>query len=388
MGQPGEVLLHGIVDEGSGEGASNLWHVSTGRHSNRVGHTVHHMARDIRLGYNSGYWGSGPPAGVTEAILEAERLGFDSMWTAEAYGSDALTPLAWWGSQTSTIRLGTGIVQMSARTPAATAMAAMTLDHLSDGRFILGVGASGPQVVEGWYGQEYPKPLARTREYVQIVRDIVRRETPIDFHGEFFDMPNRAGTGLGKPLKSTIHPRRKEIPIFLGAEGPKNVALAGEICDGWLPLFFSPKDDAFYRERLAEGFAKSGDPTKADRFEVASTVYIIPGDDPEACADWVRPFLALYAGGMGARGANFHFEVFARMGWEDVALKVQDLYLAGKKQEAAAAIPLAMVEDVALVGPPDKIKAELEQWKETCITTFLVGGPKEVLAGYAELILG
>jgi len=346
------------------------------------------MARDIQLGYNSGYWGSGPPAGALDAIKEAERLGFTSAWTAEAYGSDALTPLAWWGAHTESIRLGTAIVQMSARTPAATAMAAMTMDHLSNGRFILGLGASGPQVVEGWYGQPYPKPLARTREYVQIVREIIRREAPIDHHGEFYDRPYKDGTGLGKPLKSTIHPRRKEIPIFLGAEGPKNVALAAEICDGWLPLFFSPKDDAHYRKCLAEGFAAAGDPGKADRFEVASTVYIIPGDDAEKCADFVRPFVALYAGGMGARGANFHFEVFARMGWEDVALKVQDLYLQGKKAEAAASIPLAMVEDVALVGPPAKIKDEMARWKETCITTFLVGGPKEVLPLYAETILG
>ena len=314
------------------------------------------MARDIQLGYNSGYWGSGPPEGALEAIQEAERLGFTSAWTAEAYGSDALTPLAWWGAHTESIRLGTGIVQMSARTPAATAMAA--------------------------------KPLARTREYVEIVRQIVRRDAPVDFHGEFYDRPFKAGTGLGKPLKSTIHPLRKEIPIFLGAEGPKNVALSAEICDGWLPLFFSPKEDDFYRRCLAEGFAKADDPTKADRFEVASTVYIIPGDDAEKCVDFVRPFLALYAGGMGARGANFHFEVFARMGYEDVALKVQELYLAGKKQEAAASIPLAMVEDVALVGPPDKIRGELAQWKETCITTFMVGGPKQMLPLYADLILG
>lgn len=357
------------------------------------------MARDLQLGYNSGYWGSGPPAGALDAIKEAERLGFTSAWTAEAYGSDALTPLAWWGAHTESIRLGTGIVQMSARTPAATAMAAMTMDHLSGGRFILGLGASGPQVVEGWYGQPYPRPLARTREYVEIVREIVRREAPVDFHGEFYDMPygavqdhgaveGHAGSGLGKPLKSTIHPLRKEIPIFLGAEGPKNVALAAEICDGWLPLFFSPKEDAFYQRCLDEGFAKSGDSIKKDRFEVASTVYIIPGDDAEKCADLVRPFLALYAGGMGARGANFHFEVFARMGYEDVALHVQELYLQGKKAEAAASIPLAMVEDVALVGPPDKIRDELAKWKETCITTFLVGGPKEVLPLYADLILG
>ena len=343
-------------------------------------------SKNIKLGYNTGYWGSGPPAGALEGIKEADRLGFDSVWTAEAYGSDALTPLAWWGAHTERVRLGTGIIQMSARTPAATAMAAMTIDHLSNGRFILGLGASGPQVVEGWYGQAYPKPLTRTREYIGIVRDIIRREQPINHHGEFYDMPYSGGAGLGKPLKSTIHPLRKEIPIFLGAEGPKNVALSAEICDGWLPLFFSPKEDPFYRKCLNEGFAKSGEENKADRFEVASGLFIIPGDDAEKCADAVRPFLALYAGGMGARGANFHFEVFARMGYEDVALKVQDLYLAGKKAEAAAAIPLAMVEDVALVGPIDKIKDELQRWRETCITTFLVSGPPQVLSMYAEVL--
>jgi F420-dependent oxidoreductase-like protein len=346
------------------------------------------MSGNTKLAYGAGYWGSGPPAGALEAIKEAERLGYSSVWTAEAYGSDALTPLAWWGSHTERIQLGTGIVQMSARTPAATAMAAMTLDHLSNGRLILGLGVSGPQVVEGWYGEPYPKPLARTREYVDIIRRIVRRDEPVNVHGDFYDMPLEGGTGLGKPLKSTIHPYRTNIPIYLGAEGPKNVALAAEICDGWLPLFFSPKEDGFYRKCLAEGFAAAGDSSKADRFEVVCSVTIVLGDDVEKCADSVRPFLALYAGGMGARGANFHFEVFARMGYEDVALKVQDLYLNGKKSEAAAAIPLAMVEDVALVGPPAKIRAELERWRETSITTFLVSGPQQVLSTYAELILG
>ena len=342
----------------------------------------------ITLGYNTGYWGSGPPAGALESIQEAERLGFDSVWSAEAYGSDCFTPLAWWGASTTAVKLGTSITQISARTPAATAMAAMTLDHLSGGRFILGLGASGPQVVEGWYGQPYPKPLARTREYVQIVRDIVRREQPVNHSGEFYNMPYVGGAGLGKPLKSTIHPLRKEIPIYLGAEGPRNVALAAEICDGWLPLFFSPKEDAHYRRCLADGFAASGDTTKADRFDVACGVTIVPGDDVERCADKVRPHVALYAGGMGARGQNFHFEVFARMGWEAEALKIQDLYLAGKKEEAAASVPLAMVEDVALVGPPDKIRAELPRWRETCITTMLVSGPATALPFYAELLLG
>ncbi len=345
---------------------------------------------DLKLGYNTGYWSAGPPAGALAGIQEAERLGFDSIWTAEAYGSDCLTPLAWWGAHTERVRLGTGIAQMSARAPAATAMSAITLDHLSNGRFILGLGASGPQVVEGWYGQPYPKPLARTREYVSVVRDIFAREDRVEFHGAHYDLPYQGddGTGLGKPLKSTVHPLRPDIPIFLAAEGPKNVALSAEICDGWLPLFFSPKEDAFYRDCLAKGFATSGDSGKTDRFEIAATVTIVPGDDAEQCADFVRPFLALYAGGMGAKGANFHFEVFARMGYEDVATRVQELYLQGKKDEAAASIPLQMVEDVALVGPLDKIRDELARWRETCLTTIMVSGPAQVLPQYAELILG
>jgi len=342
---------------------------------------------DIKLGYNTGYWSAGPPAGALDAVREAERLGFNSVWTAEAYGSDALTPLAWWGAATERVQLGTAIMQMSARTPAAAAMAAITMDHLSGGRFILGLGASGPQVVEGWYGQAYPRPLARTREYVDIVRRIIAREDPVEFHGDFYDLPFDGGAGLGKSLKSTVHPLRTDIPIYLAAEGPKNVALAAEIADGWLPLFFSPKDDAFYRDCLQRGFDASGDPVKKDRFAVTATLMLIPGDDAEQCADMVRPFLALYAGGMGAKGANFHYEVFARMGWADVADEVQALYLQGKKAEAAAAIPLAMVEDVALVGPPDKIREELPRWRETCITEFLVGGPAMALATFADLVL-
>jgi F420-dependent oxidoreductase-like protein len=340
----------------------------------------------MKLGYGTGYWGSGPPAGALEAIREAERLGFDSVWAAEAYGSDALTPLAWWGAHTTRLKLGTSIIQMSARTPAATAMAAMTLDHLSEGRVILGLGASGPQVVEGWYGQPYPKPLARTREYVSIVRSIVAREKPVEFVGEQYEMPLRGGTGLGKPLKSTLHPFRADIPIYLGAEGPKNVALAAEICDGWLPLFFSPKADGFYRAALAEGFARPGARRTADDFEVAATMMIVPGDDIERCADAIRPMLALYAGGMGARGTNFHFDVFARLGYEAECLKIQDLYLGGNKADAIAAVPLAMVEDLALVGPVDKIKAELPRWKETCLTTMLVSAPAAMLPAMAHLL--
>ena len=341
----------------------------------------------MKLGLSAGYWSSGPPAGIDESIRAAEDLGFDSLWTAEAYGSDALTPLAWWGAKTSRIKLGTSIAQISARTPAATAMAAMTLDHLSGGRFILGLGASGPQVVEGWYGQPYPRPLERTREYVEIIRRIFARDKPVEFSGHHYKLPNPDGSGLGKPLKSTIHPLRTDIPIFLGAEGPKNVAMAAEIADGWLPIFFSPKSDAFYRKALAEGFARPNARRTAETFECPASLPIIVNDDVDAAADMVRPTLALYIGGMGARGANFHFEVFARMGYEETCLRIQDLYLAGKKREAMAAIPLSLVEDTALIGPIDKIRDDLAKWKETLVTTMLVGGPPQFLEMAAKAIL-
>lgn len=342
----------------------------------------------LKLAYGVGYWSSGPPKGALDSIIEAERLGFESVWSAEAYGSDALTPLAWWGASTTSIKLGTGIIQMSARTPSATAMAAMTLDHLSSGRFILGLGVSGPQVVEGWYGEPYKRPLERTREYVSIIRSILRRDEPVTHSGNQYQLPydGEHASGLGKPLKSTVHPLRNHIPIYLGAEGPKNVSLAAEICDGWLPLFFSPSENDFYRSCLNDGFSKSDDPSKADDFEVVAPVTVIPGDDIEACANMVRPMLALYAGGMGAKGANFHFDVFARMGYEDVALKVQELYLQGKKEEAAAAIPLKMVEDVALVGPAEKIKEELDRWNDTVLTTLLLSGPPTMLKTYVDIL--
>jgi F420-dependent oxidoreductase-like protein len=341
----------------------------------------------MKLGLATGYWSAGPPPGIQDTIAEAERLGFDSIWTAEAYGSDAFTPLAWWGAQTSSIKLGTSIAQLSARTPAATAMAAMTLDHLSGGRFILGIGASGPQVVEGWYGQPYPRPLERTREYVQIMRKIFAREEPVTFEGKHYQMPHRDGMGLGKPLKSTVHPLRSDLPIYLAAEGPKNVALAAEIADGWLPMFFSPKSDKFYREALAEGFSRPGARRKPEEFEVACMVPIMPVDDIEAGANFMRPMLSLYIGGMGARGANFHYDVFARLGYEEECARVQDLYLQGKKQDAQAAIPTKLVQDVALIGPLDKIKDEIKVWKNSCLTTMLVNAPPQMLGTVAELVL-
>ena len=340
----------------------------------------------MRLALGMGYWSSGPPEGAVEQIATAERLGFDCMWTAEAYGSDALTPLAWWGANTSTIGLGTSICQLSARTPAAMAMAAMTVDHLSGGRFRLGLGASGPQVVEGWYGMPYPKPLARTREYVEIIRAIVARDKPVSYQGEHYQLPYPDGTGLGKPLKSTIHPVRTDIPIYLGAEGPKNVAMTAEIADGWLPLFFSPKDNDFYRAALDEGFARDGARRRFDDFDVAAVVPVVIDDDVESAADMIRPMLALYAGGMGAKEANFHLDVFARMGYANACARIQESYLAGNKKAAIAAVPTDMVESVALVGPPAKIAADLEAWRETVVKTLIISGPPPLLETMADIV--
>jgi F420-dependent oxidoreductase-like protein len=346
------------------------------------------MAHDLRLGLNVGYWAGGPPPGAAESVLEAERLGFDSIWTAEAYGSDSLIPLAWWGAATQKLKLGTAIVQISARTPAATAMAAMTLDHLSGGRLILGLGVSGPQVVEGWYGQPFAKPLARMREYIGILRAIWAREGPVVSDGPHYPLPLPDGTGLGKPLKSSIHPLREDIPIYLAAEGPKNIALAGELCDGWLALFYSPHHDDFYRDALGEGFAKPGARRTAEDFEVAATVPLIVTDDVEQAADALRPMYALYFGGMGAKDTNFHANVAIRMGYEAEVAKIQDLYLSGHKQEAAAAVPTQLVEQLTLIGPREKIRHDLEAWRESIVTTLLVGGDPATLRIAAEVVLG
>jgi F420-dependent oxidoreductase-like protein len=343
----------------------------------------------MKLGLIIGYWpSSGPPPDAVEQVATAERLGFDSIWTSEAYGSDCFTPLAWWGSQTSHVKLGTAITQISARTPASTAMTAITLDHLSGGRLILGLGVSGPQVVEGWYSQDYAKPLARTREYVDIVREIIAREKPVEYVGDHYQMPLVGGTGLGKPLKSIVRPLRPRIPIYLGAEGPKNVALAAEICDGWLPMFFSPRADSFYREALAEGFAKRDAAHPPDEFDVACVVPTIIGEDVEACADLLRPTLALYVGGMGAKDRNFHKDVFARLGYEEACEKIQEAYLAGRKDEAASYVPTEMVQDVYLIGPKAKVRDDLEMWRETCVTTLLVSGPSFLLEEISELVQG
>ncbi len=345
------------------------------------------MARELRLGLSLGYWGGGPPPGAAEAVREADRLGFDSVWTAEAYGSDVFTPLAWWGAGTERIRLGTAIAQISARAPAATAMAAMTMDHLSGGRFILGLGVSGPQVVEGWYGQPFAKPLARMREYIGIVRNIWARQGPVTSEGPHYPLP-LPGTELGKPLKSSIRPLREDIPIFLAAEGPKNIAMAAELCDGWLALFYSPHHDDFYREALTEGWSRPGARRSGEDFEVAASVPLILTDNVEAAADALRPMYALYFGGMGAKSANFHANVPIRMGYEAEVRKIQELYLSGQKNEAAAAIPTELIDKLALIGSPEKIRDGLEAWRESIVTTLLVGGDTATLRRISEIVLG
>jgi alkanesulfonate monooxygenase SsuD/methylene tetrahydromethanopterin reductase-like flavin-dependent oxidoreductase (luciferase family) len=325
------------------------------------------LAKDLKLGLQLGYWGAGPPADAPEKVAEAERLGYDSIWTAEAYGSDALTPLAWLGASTSRVRLGTAIVQLSARTPTATAMAALTLDHLSGGRVVLGLGVSGPQVVEGWYGATFPKPLARTREYVDIVRQVLGRAGPVVSAGPHYPLP-RTGpdtTGLGKPLKPIVHPLRADVPIILGAEGAKNI----------------------YRAALAEGFARLGARRSPEEFEIVCSAAIVIDDDVERAADLLRPMLALYIGGMGAREMNFHFDVFARMGFADAARRIQDLYLDDRKDEAAAAVPTELIDATSLVGPVEKIRDGLDKWRESPVTTLLVGGGIDAVRTMAELVL-
>jgi F420-dependent oxidoreductase-like protein len=316
----------------------------------------------MKLGLMIGYWTAQPPPDLVERATLAEEVGYDSVWTAEAYGSDVVSPLAWIGANTSTIKLGTGLMQISARTPASAAMTAATLDHLSGGRLILGLGVSGPQVVEGWYGQPFPKPLARTREYVEIIRKMLRRDEPVKNDGPHYPLPYPDGTGLGKPLKMTVHPLRERIPIYLGAEGPKNVKLATEIADGWLPIFYSP-----YRNDIYEGI------TFPDGFEVACPVTMVVTDDIESALGFIKLSLSFYIGGMGAKDRNFHLDVVSRMGFEGDARKVQELFLDGKREEAAKAVPDALADEISLVGPPDRIRDRLQVWEASPVTTLLVG---------------
>jgi F420-dependent oxidoreductase-like protein len=343
----------------------------------------------VRTAVTAGYWAAGPPAGAPDLFDAADRLGVDQVWTAEAWGSDAWTPLAWYGSRTSRVALGTAVSQISARPPATLAMTAMTMDHLTGGRVLIGLGTSNPQVVEGWYGQPYPRPLERTREYIDVFRAVVARAAPVEYHGRHYQLPLDGGTGLGKPLRSILHPYRTEIPVYLGAEGPRNIALAAEIADGWNALFFSPKMNGFYAAALAEGFARPGARHTAGTFDVVGgPMRIIVDEDIERAADLMRPTLALYVGGMGARGVNYHHEVFARMGYEAEAKVIQDRYLAGDRPGAIAAVPTRMVEDVALIGPWAKIADEIPLWRGTVLTTFSISADLRHLAKLAELARG
>jgi F420-dependent oxidoreductase-like protein len=324
----------------------------------------------MRLGIMLGYAGRRVELPM-DIIKEADRLGVYALWTAEAYGSDAITPLAWIGAQTQNIRLGTAIMQMPGRTPANAAMTAMTLNQLSNGRFLMGLGLSGPQVVEGWHGVSYARPLSRTREYVEIVRAIFKREEVVTYDGEIYQIPYRGGdaTGLGKPLKSTLEPA-PDIPIYLAAIGPQNVALAAEIADGWLPVFFSPdKYDDIYKQHVEAGFARAAGKS-IENFDIAPTVPVVINDDLDMCYDMLRPHLALYIGGMGAKGKNFYNDLAKRYGYEAQAEVIQDLYLAGNKREAMLNVPGALIDEVALVGPKGRVKERLARWTNSPVTTM------------------
>ncbi len=323
----------------------------------------------MRLGLNVGYWGLGMTAQEQlELVLEAERLGYDSVWTAEAYGSDAATPLAWFAAQTERIKLGAGILQIPGRSPAMTAMTAVTLDHLSNGRFLLGLGTSGPQVAEGWHGQRFGKQLARTKEYVEIVRKALARER-LTYEGETYTLP--LPDGPGKALKLMIAPVQERIPIYIAAIGPKNTQLVGEIADGWLPVFFSPEHVELSRSLLAEGAARSGR-SLDDGFDIAPTVQVAIDDDLDRARDVMRPFAALYVGGMGSREKNFYNALVRRYGFDDAAQEVQDLYLEGKRDEAAAALPEELIDTVSLCGSPDHVRDRLAVFRDAGVGTLMV----------------
>ena len=328
----------------------------------------------MKPGLQLGYWSAQPPTNHAELVSAAEAAGFDAVFTAEAWGSDAYTPLAWWGSATSTLRLGTSVLQLSARTPTACAMAALTLDHLSGGRHIVGLGVSGPQVVEGWYGERFAKPLARTREYIDIMRQVWAREAPVASDGPHYRLPysGDGASGLGKSLKPIVHPLRADIPVMLGAEGPKNIALAAEIADGWLPLFYTPRLADMYNEWLDEGFARPGARRSRDDFEICATAQIVITDDRPATYAGIRHFLALYMGGMGSEDTNFHAEVYRRMGYGEVVDEVTALFRSGQKAKAAEVIPDEVVEDSAIVGDADHVRAKIKEWEQAGVTTMLV----------------
>lgn len=345
----------------------------------------------MRLGLNAGYSGSTIQLPI-ELIQLADRLGYHSVWTAEAYGSDAVTPLAWIGAQTQRIHLGTGIMQMPARTPAMTAMTAITLDQLSGGRALLGLGLSGPQVVEGWHGQPYGKPLQRTREYVEILRTVFARKQALAYNGKDYTIPYAGSdaTGLGKPLKSILH-GRADLPIYLAAIGPKNVELAAEIADGWLPFLFAPQHfDAVFGAAIAAGRARAAQGTDASArsFDIAPSVTVVLGDEVDACRNAIKPVVALYVGGMGAKGRNFYFDLVARYGYGDAAERIQQHFLAGERAEAVAAVPDALIDEIALCGPRERIVERLQTWRDSPVTTLILNtSDPAVVQMMAEVVL-
>jgi F420-dependent oxidoreductase-like protein len=324
----------------------------------------------VKLGLHIGYWGLGLTAQQQlDLVLEAERLGYDSVWTAEAYGSDAATILAWLAQATTKIKLGSAIFQMPGRSAAMTAMTAATIDQLSGGRMLLGIGSSGPQVAEGWHGQRFAKQLQRTREYVAVVRMALARER-VEFHGETLELP--LPNGPGKALKLTIAPVQERIPIYIAAIGPKNTTLTAEVADGWLPWLFSPEHVTEFRPLLEEGFARAGSGKGFDDFDIVPTVTAMVTDDLEAARDAMRHFVALYVGGMGSRKQNFYNALVQRYGFEDAAREVQELYLAGKKDEAAAALPGELIDTVCLVGPRDGVRERLRVYRDAGVGTLMI----------------
>ena len=341
----------------------------------------------MRLGIMLGY-AAGRMNLPVELVQEADRLGVYAIWTSEAYGSDAVSPLAWLGALTGDIKLGTAIMQMPGRTPANAAMTAMTLHQLSGGRFLMGLGLSGPQVVEGWHGLSYAKPLTRTREYVEIVRTIFRREKRLSYDGQIYRLPydGTDATGFGKPLKSTLE-ATPDIPIYLAAIGPQNVALAAEIADGWLPIFFSPQQyDQVYKPHVEKGLAKAGKGKELANFDIAPMVSVVMDDNLEICYNSLRPMLALYIGGMGAKNRNFYNDLAARYGYEAAAAEVQELYLSGRRGEAMMAIPGELIDEVALVGPKARIKERLSSWLDSPVTTLNLTVPNvETLRAIVEI---
>ncbi|MGI8926321.1 MAG: LLM class F420-dependent oxidoreductase [Tepidiformaceae bacterium] len=339
----------------------------------------------MKLGINIGYSGA-RMALPLDLVLEVERLGYDSVWTAEAYGSDAVTPLAYLAAKTTRIKLGTGILQIPGRTPAMCAMTMSTLDALSGGRALVGLGLSGPQVVEGWHGVPYGKPAARTREYVQIMRKIWAREEPVEFHGEEYNLPytGPGATGLGKPLKSILHGR--QLPVYLATMGPLNIRNTAELADGWLPIWFSPQRIGLFRPALEEGFRRAANGKSYADFDIAAGCTVVITDDVKEGFARMKPNLALYMGGMGAREKNFHNEMAVKYGYAEAAAEIQELYLSGRKQEAADAVPDDLCDEMSLVGPVERIKERYRAWEDAGVTTMLVqAGQPEALALMADI---